>query len=497
MLPPPMRWLCLLAVLMATGCSLALDTDRFRGHGADEDAGLADGGFADGGTVPDAGPTPLAVTRVLTDDLPEGLGSGVGDDVEIRPTVVVVEGTGLTVDRVTSDDLVVEGYQASTNGDYLAVAVAVPVDEALGAGDRKEAQLTLHRGGESVTATVTVTGLDELRVIDGDTIPGEGPTLYSRITVGPGTVRPQALLGGRLFATADITIVGTLDANGQTDGTPGAGGCAGGGSGQDAICGDDSGGATGQPGDPATGAGGGGGQGPGNAGEDPNGGDGGAGGAAKTGHVMTVGLRALRGSGGGGGAAGPSGGGGGGALALVSRGTISFDEISARGGPGGRRAADECTRGGAGGGSGGVVLLRAWSVSRGAVDVSGGTGTQTEACMNNGGAGASGFIFTQVPLQTLTSTSVAPLVGPTWLPDTPFWLPAEGATITITGVAGRLYYMSIDGGDPLQLQADAEGQAKSAPLSLSPGHREICLLASREPADDIEGRNCLAFAVLP
>ncbi|MCA9551406.1 MAG: hypothetical protein KC933_15325, partial [Myxococcales bacterium] len=138
-----MRWLCLLAVLMATGCSLALDTDRFRGHGADEDAGLADGGFADGGTVPDAGPTPLAVTRVLTDDLPEGLGSGVGDDVEIRPTVVVVEGTGLTVDRVTSDDLMVRGYQASTNGDYLAVAVAVPVDEALGAGDRKEAQLTL------------------------------------------------------------------------------------------------------------------------------------------------------------------------------------------------------------------------------------------------------------------------------------------------------------------------------------------------------------------
>jgi hypothetical protein len=492
------RWLCLGAALGVAGCSLALDTDRFRGHVASPDGGGLDGGDLDGGDpdggAPDGG-VPLRVTAVAPERLLEGLGVGEG----VRPTALLITGQGLEVDEVTSEDLVIRGFEAGPGGTHLAVAVAVPEDETLAAGARRFAQVTLRRGATSVTAQVELEGLDALRLRDGDPLPtGARPPRYSRIVVEGG--RLTGPLEGRLWATAGIDVQGVLTLNGQTDGAPGPGGCRGGGAGEDAVCGARGGGA-GQPGLPASGGGGAANRSAGQPGQGGGGAAPGAPGAAISGHVMTDGLRAFSGQGGGGGASATSagGGGGGGALALITRGTLTFTQLSARGGPGGLldpgQPAD-CTRSGGGGGSGGALLLSAWSLAGGAVDVGGGTGTRVPACGNHGGDGGDGFVFVQAPLQTWTTTTAA-VIGPTWRADTPVWVRTGTVALGFTGVAGRDYFIAAGDRPARLVSTPAGGLARADVYVGPPGVTEICLMTTDSPPEGIEGRSCLAFAVLP
>ncbi len=486
---------------LVSGCSLALDTQPFRT--ADASVSAADGGAADAGLTDaemvDTG-VPLVVQQVLPSQLLEGVGSGAP---EVRGTAIVLQGEGLNVSEVRSDQLEVLKWRASDDAAYLAVAVRVPVDRQLDEGMTTQATLTLvHEGGQA-DADITIEGLDERSVRADESPPtGDNPSPYSVIVFEGGAV--GGLSPARWFATSRIEMQGVLQVSGQTDGTPGAGGCAGGAGEQGGSCDARAGGAGNSAAGPApTGGGGAGNRTPGTAGGDPGEGPvAGAPGDSISGSALSEGLRRFAGAGGGGGggSAAGGGGGGGGAVALVSRGVMTVSDLNARGGPGQPLLTGGCERAGGGGGSGGVVVLRAWSADgTAAIDVSGGSPGGVVNCPNRGGVGGDGFVY----LQTITSTAnlqVVPtasgLLGPTWDRETPV-IVSQSTRLSIRGVPGQTYWVQPEGQTGRSVLIVAGGIASVDIEFDAPGVRQVCLRRGEDAVDALEGRDCLAFAVLP
>lgn len=488
--------------VFATGCSLALDTEPFRtadasvtraDGGGEVDAGLADGGRADAGLT-------LAVTEVQPPTLLEGVGSG---PASVRGTAVWVKGQGLFVDDVRSEELDVIDWQASADGTQLGISVRVPVDTQLNRGAMKQATLTLSVGGRSVPAQLQIEGLDEKVVRTGDVAPsGDNPQPYSVLTFEGGAI--AGLQGARWYATSLIEVQGALQLSGQTDGSPGAGGCAGGLAEVRGGCDGRGGGPGASPGTLRPTGGGG----AGNRTEGEPGGDfeegpsPGLAGTATTGSALVGGLRAYSGAGGGGGGGsqGGVGGGGGGALALVSRGRLTVDDVQARGGPGQPLSSPTCDRAGGGGGSGGVLVLRAWQVEGEAIlDVRGGSPGGVPGCENRGGAGGAGYVWLQTASSTVT-LNVLPAdsgrLGPTWAPDTEVVV-SQQTTLKVRGVPGQTYWLDIEGQPARSVTVPSRGDGQAQVDFGTTGVRQVCLRRERVTADALEGRDCLAFAVLP
>ena len=111
----------------------------------------------------------------------------------------------------------------------MTIALAVPVNSDLHAGDSHDLIITVSNNGASVTQSISVTGLDELTIDGATTVPQlatASTTTYSQITINatPVSFGDAPVV---LHATSNIALNTQLNvsASGQT---PGPGGCSGG-----------------------------------------------------------------------------------------------------------------------------------------------------------------------------------------------------------------------------------------------------------------------------
>lgn len=501
-----MRASHILAALIAAtpGCSLALDTDGFRAATAPADAGPADREPwtppEDGGDF-DAGVVPIEVAEVAPDTVLEGLGAA---GPEFRGAAVYLSGSGLDVDDVQAvdDDAVeVRAFASTADGTGLGIELAVFVDTALDDGQSKTARLELSRDGLRVRVEVTVEGLDERVIRAGEeALSALQPRPYSELRFEGG--RLAGLIPHRWLATSLVEVLGPLDVEGKSDGTPGPGGCAGGAPEAAGGC-EGRGGGRGllAAGDRPAGGGGGGGF---EAGEDGAAFDvdsstPGGGGAAAAEEPIVGGVSAAAGGGGGGGGsvASAGGGGGGGGLVLASRGRLVLGDVDASGGPGAVLTGNQaCDAAGGGGGGGGAVVLRAWRLEgQGEIDVRGGAGSEP-ACENRGGAGSPGFVYVQTSSSAMAPSTLPREIlrrAPAWGPDTPVLLDRPVVRLPVVG-AGNVFLQVVGG----QGVRSSIGGAATVVVELDgPGLHEICLQRDADVIDALEGRDCLVFAYLP
>ena len=81
--------------------------------------------------------------------------------------------------------------------------------------------------------------------------------------------------------------------------------------------------------------------------------------------------------------------------------------------------------------------------------------------------------------------------------DAPLWVESGTVALTFTGGAGREYQVAVGDRPPVSVTAAAGGLARADVFVGPPGRAEICLQTAELPPEGIEGRSCLAFAVLP
>jgi hypothetical protein len=336
----------------------------------------------------DAMPLDLTLTDAYPPTIYEGTGTGTS-----RAGVVVVRGHNLIKDTAynlqatlvpaTAGAVTLTSFEASGNGDYLALVVTAPVVDACHDGTSVAVGVSVTQSdgaGGMVTRTLdnafSITCLDELKSAPASA--DDLKPMYSLVEITGAVDFPAATAKAALIRSASsITIGGAIDAS-ATGKNPGPGGAAGGatnvtGSGPRPGVGVSALGASG------------GGAGflvAGTAGATSGlGAQGGAGGLAIGDTWVSKYLDTNTSSGGGGGGVGATGaggvgGGGGGTLELTAPGDISVGALTANGGAGANGAGG----GGDGGsGTGGVIVVRA-----------GNTLTASTVAVTRGGATGSG-----------------------------------------------------------------------------------------------------------
>lgn len=526
---------CLMS--LNAGCTIIFSGDDFAKPEPDAAPVIDSPPPIDAPPLIDANPSLLTIDRVEPDTIAEGTGS----ELTGRPVPIIIHGANFTpgavislmtpakevdagvADAAVSDAAVNDAgitptgapvlgaSVVSSDGTMIATTIAIPVRDDLADGESETYRLVVSQQGHSADVDLTVTGLDELTLAPG-TLTVSAGTLkpaYSRIVIDQ-NVHAIGAAPVRLFATAEIVVSATLDANGAQNGTAGAGGCAGGTAEGPGGCGT-GGGGPGSGGGLNEGAGGGGG-GFGVVGTGGSGGNAmnpaGAGGMP-TGSEMLIpiatnpGEAGNRGNGGGGGGDGllggapGGGGGGGGTLELRTTGVLHFTAggLSANGGPGANGTG--LGGGGGGGGSGGAILLAA---AAGIVNDTGGTVCQAGGGGggNRGGAGGAGRVRIDAPTvdMGLVNTPV-PVFGPIIRSDAPAVVSDSSTVmITVAGEASRSFAMTIN---DVEQPLVTPGQAHTATVAaaLTAGMNRVCVFATTTVDFRPEAVMCRDIAYLP
>ncbi len=480
--------------------------------GADTDAGsAADADLSEPPPDGDPNAPPDASAEVSIDVVePATIDEGAG---AIRPIPIVVYGRDLSQDLevITAGiDVQVSEVAVSTLGDVMAFSLSVPVITDLRAED---APISLsvrvqQAGASSNQRAIAVRGLNEFRAsldapsgrLNSDAVLPR----YSRVVID----RPLTLEGPdpvRLVANAEMRVQEQLSADGfdgagSTSAQPGAGGCGGGPTGQDAPCGL-GGGATGAV---TSGAGGGGHRTPGGAGAGSAGGSGGA----STGSADLIPLGNEGGNGGGGTDAAGGGGGGGGVIEVTSEGRFIVEaqaSFSADGGDGRNPLCSQTTDGGSGGGSGGAILLRGFSgfevdVTGTRVSVQGGRGGSS-GCVADGGDGGDGRVRVdhneaEPPafvrnVEHVRGAMISPELAPI--------VRRESEAVLVTGPPGGDYEIHLNGelvGTGITI---GDSGTYAVPVAFAIGLNRLCIASSDLPIDTQprEAYHCLSVAYIP
>ncbi len=458
--------------------------------------------------IADVNPALLELDSVKSPTLLEGAGTGASP-----PAILVITGHHLepgatiAVAPITANTEVVLTLGAvvvSVDGDWIAVPVTAAVMPNLNAA----------AGVLPLTATVTQAGaspktiawsLEALDQLQGPamTLTAAHPQPYSEVDVS-GAV---TFKGGTPAARGIIRSVGKLtiggavtaitDATSPNNGSPVAGGCAGGPGGTDGGCAPPS---AGGGGSGSGGGGGGGFDGPGMATTATGHGAAGAG----AGDPLITSFATNIGGGGGGGGGGVTGGGQGGAtggaVELTAGGNLTISMVAMDGAAGG--APPLLGGGGGGGGAGGVIILRAGgTLMAGAVSAKGGAGGATGASI--GGAGSNG----RIRFDTRTATVPA---GTTPIPHRGVMITAinpavtrdRTPTITVTGTANDqydLYVINPDDSTPKTLNGRTLIFASSSfdLPDLSIGYNTVCVVPAGGSLNATESKNCVELAYLP
>ncbi|HTM20583.1 MAG TPA: hypothetical protein VL172_08755 [Kofleriaceae bacterium] len=517
----------LAALLALGGCSLIYDAGGFTA--SDSAPGPPDARPIDA-QIDDADINGLTITGTEPVDLAEGSGcmtlAGGPCTLLARAIPIVVNGGNIDRSAIVELDgagFVQDTVPASVSEDHnqLAIAVRIPPDLGLAAGESTTLTITVFQGTVSEQTDVTVAGLDDfVASVDaaGGTLDIDATPLdarYATIDIDA-DIRFTGSEPVRLTATSAITVGAAVDVSGfdgedGTAGLGGPGGCRGGvavGAGQ---CTDGG----GKGGGTNSGGGGGGNRIAGDMGIGNMGGDPGAGVGDET--LAPLGDTGVRGNGGGGGGngsisgAGGTGGGGGGTLVLTSAGDLFFEtgaELHADGG-GGSSGGGTCLlgqHGGAGGGgSGGAILIRAQanfvdggSSATVAAGLAGDAGNGT-GC-NDGGAGAPGRVRIDLPsadadpaLVGGTSAFRGVVIDPA-LP--PVVVEAE-VQVGVFGAPNQTYKIQVEG-SAAQDVTTLSDRTGSATLTLDPGQNRICVLVNGNvTASSDEGAQCVTIAFMP
>ena len=409
----------------------------------------------------------------------------------------------------------------------MTIALAVPVNSDLHAGDSHDLIITVSNNGASVTQSISVTGLDELTIDGATTVPQlatASTTTYSQITINatPVSFGDAPVV---LHATSNIALNTQLNvsASGQT---PGPGGCSGGDATAAGKCVADQNGGKAGPNTSFLGTGSGGGGGGygalGVAGGTPGASTmGGAGGMA-SGNAMLVPLgtptgnapfsRAGGGGGGGSGtaSAGGIGGGGGGTVALWTDGTITVTSgsgISANGG-------DGTTAGSTGGGgAGGGVLLHAGAgitaPSAAWISAAGGDANAGTANAQTGGTGSAGRVRVDTPTPVVSISTPAAVAGPAWAASNPITSKGAGGNISLElhGTNGFHHGIQLDGhvgnaNTDVTINGQGVADVEIPTASLAVGVHTICALYTVSgdanlQLGSVEDESCIDIAYLP
>lgn len=368
----------------------------------------------DAEVIVDADPTMLELTSVTPTEVVEGTG-----DLGSRKAVIVIDGRHMAqngvvvtiaaaagetrVPMVMVDDasVVVEG-----NGERLALAVTLPVDTDLPAGETIDLDITVTQGAitRTLTGKLTLRGLAERTMAS----PGfaTGINEYSRVNITTGQIAAATnatgpiMIHARSSITLGSAVTFALDA---TATTPGPAGGAGGTGGAGGLLN----GSVGMMGaGPAPGL--------------PSGGPGRFDAPIQL-TTLDVPNRSSGGAGGDGvslGSRGGDGGAGGGSISLFAGGTLTVGNITARGAAG--ETAGVTNPGG--GGSGGVILLRAGStLTAGNLDVTGFPNAgrarvDAGGALTAGGAPYRGPMFMTAPLISTEAQPEITVVGGALIP---------------------------------------------------------------------------------
>ncbi len=504
----------LLCSLVASsgGCSLIYDAGDFNASDAAPP-------MADAMPPPDVDPTMLSLDAVTPDTVLEGEGSMATG----RAIPLLVTGNSIAADAVIRIELAggadagtvpieVGDTVVSTDGTMAATTIRVPVMDTVGQGESLLLRVIVDQTGASAGLDFTVTGLDELEVAGG-TLTTQSAGLaaaYSRITFAQG-VHLAGTGPARFHATSEIIVSAAVNADGQSDGTAGAGGCSGGAGETAGNCGN-GGGGQGTSGVLQSGPGGGGGgfggvgqQGAGGMANAPAGG-----GGMATGNDMLVpiateaGQPGNRGNGGGGGGTGVlagaagNGGGGGGVIDLSCDGTVTITgggALRAKGGDG--VAGGGLGGGGGGGGSGGAILVRA---PGGLIDETAGSVVSASGGGNgggNGGNGSGGRIRIDSPADpSATVAAPAPVRGPLWRADLPAIVRQPSLTGTVVGAPGRAFAVWVDDNEQSAVTPGGGG-SKQVTVPLVAGLNHVCVFAGAQADFRAEASMCRAVVYLP
>lgn len=498
------------------GCSLIYNPSNI-------DKPMTDARPIDMGEVPidieiraDAMPRDLAITEAWPTTVDEGSGTGGS-----RAAVVVLRGMHfvkgadanlmVTLTPATAGAAVLDSFEVSGNGDYIALAVSVPIDMACADGTSVDVDVTVMQN-DLVGGTVSqmldnafaVTCLDELDAAPTTSVGLKA--LYSRIAITDpidfvAATAPAAILR----SASSISIGGALDASASGK-DPGPGGGAGGA--------ENTTGAGLRPGTGATAGGGAGGGGGGflvaggTGGTGPLGGAG-AGGGGTVGDPWVSKYSQNAGSGGGGGGStlspGGVGGGGGGTIELTAPGDITVGAITANGGDTGSGAGD------GGAGTGGVVLVRAGNtLTMSTVAVTKGTASGTGGTSSDGrvridaakGAYPTGATECVVPFSATCNLTKGPMFvdlptrttnqqQPIILRGTP---DDATATLRVFDKAGNPVMGPI--GSTYTPTFGTTGQA-TVMATLKAGYNRVCVWVDDGGQSVAESVNCQEISYLP
>lgn len=502
------------------GCSLLYNPNNIDKPPADAtdapsiDAEMTADADIDAPPLADADPGMLMVLDVMPKTIYEGQGQ-----FNSRPAIVVIRGhhfvsEGLTVDVSPNTGLTVSEPTVSMNGDYIALTIAVDVDEATDTGT-SSLTITVNEngapsGGVSLPDALSVQYLPQLTT-SGAIDTGTLAALYSDVNAGDVTFAGTSRAVVRSVSRIKL---GNITANGGAGGTgsagaAGPGGCAGGGTGATGGCTQNDGGGGGAA-NTSGGAGGGFGA-PGGGG---NGGDGGSAGI-EHGNPQIVSYGGAAGktnqsAGGGGGSANilanaGGGGGGGGTVELTAGGDIMVGTISANGGKGGDASALLSAGGGGGGGSGGAVVVRSavGAVTVAGISAMGGAAGAKAGSGGGGGTGGPGRVRVDVPAGGLPSATPEAHRGPAFV-NVPTIVTAKGLAVSMTGSNGDIvdaYVIPDDGavhtGEPMDVPF-TNGTLMFTGILL-PGYNQLCVTlepGTRQHADKLAD-TCVDVAYLP
>jgi hypothetical protein len=523
---PAPTWVAVAALALG-GCSFIYDAGTFTASdGAPPDAPID-------AQIKDANIDGLELTGTEPVDLAEGAGcvwDGGACTGEARAIPIVVDGSN--IDPSATVTLDGAGFSGETvpaffdeNHDQLAIAVRIPPDLGLAAGDRATLTITVAQGTVSGQANVPVAGLDDfVASVDaaGGTLDIDATPLaarYATIDIDA-DIRFAGSQPVRLTATSSLTLGAALDVSGSDAGNASSLGAAGPG-GCDGAVAEGTGsceGSGGGSGGTSTGGGGGGHRTAGHNGVGMT--NPGAPGAL-AGDVTMAPLgppAGSRGNGGGGGGnsgalsnAGGAGGGGGGTLVLTSGGSFTVTSagiLLASGGSGGAGAAGitGCAAlnehgGGGGGGSGGAVLLRGWGPfadEGGGVAVDPGQGGD-DGCVA-GGDGADG----RVRIDLASADADPGLVSGTSAfrgiaidPALPPVVTEAQIEVGVFGAPNQMYQIQVEG-HPAQDVVTVSDRTGRATVTLDPGQNRICVLVNGNvTASSDEGAQCVTIAFMP
>lgn len=505
-----MRLVALLAPAALTGgCSLLYNPsniDKPRGDAAIIDMGEV---AVDVEIRADANPIDMVLTDAFPPTINEGAGTG-----GARAEVVVLRGKQFVKDA--SSNLMVmlapsmaglvtlDSHEVSGNGDYIALAVSVPVSTACEHGTTVQVAVTVMQNdgaGGTVSKTLAdafaVTCLDQLTAAP--TTAAGLRALYSKIDIsGPVNVT-AGVQPALILRSASSINIGNIDASG-TDREPGPAG------GRGATNGGSTEAATG-PGAGATAsdgsAAGGGGAGYVSAGTTPA--NGGAGGAM-TGDVWISSYTTNRSSGGGAGGTlalggAGNGGGGGGTVELSAAGTLMVGTITADGGAG-KAGTGTVAAGDGAGGSGGTVLLRSFGMFTGGGVISVAPGGPGGGGSTNAGTSSAGRIRADLAAGTHPGNAQK---GPI-IVDLPVKVTVQTPQITVRGKGGdntstlRVFDKNavvvnnethtpvFGGGDP---------STATVMPTLRAGYNRVCVWVTGGLDSVPESANCQTVAYLP